>query len=742
MSARACRRGRHVVAVFTLWLLAAACATTPGLQKADDSRAQGWRDQAARDYADALRREQLTPGERARARVAIRELTVELVDQDALRWVESEDPLAVAEPLARLRGRVDKLDEPQVSARYNARVSRYLERHRPTLEALRIQHRFVPAMALASALTTPLAADDPRQSLLRQVQDEGRDWHLAQAQVAQPYVVAVQFHLSMASRLGAELSPTQKAAVQAGEVAASFGWDLAGPAASCAADLQELVGRLGTGGAVRVRAEFRNVQCSASDKSYDRNEAYTYQVAYQVREARQVADGQEAYQETDTRPEPVCYSVWVSGTGQYARYQPRCTTEQRSYSVTKYRPRYRTVYELVTKYRDETGYRDVHYVEYFSALSADLAASAEGGVTAMRIDIRKEISDHSYTSPHGSKGLAEDHGPAKVRALVLAAAAEAVADKAVPPLARAAAAHNAALAQAATRPEQALHHWLLALHFEPSQVAARQWLDKNLGVRSDQVPAILAGTREVAAVQLAAKLGQSDLESTGSGYAPRDGFEFALERGYSSDRLRLGFEHERFGDVPFQPPRAALQFLLAAQHAVISRGVQDGFGPGIVDHAHWGLVIGGTTTPTYVYEHEQQKETLMGWGLDLGYALLVGVRTGYLGVFAGLDASYRYRHVGDVAGARASLLPRARLEWRANDRHPVIVNAWVGDLARTLGAGMGAEILLAVANAGGVVLGWDHESLDARMGGIYHSSVIDIGNRAANVLTVAYQFGF
>lgn len=248
MSARACRRGRHVVAVFTLWLLAAACATTPGLQKADDSRAQGWRDQAARDYADALRREQLTPGERARARVAIRELTVELVDQDALRWVESEDPLAVAEPLARLRGRVDKLDEPQVSARYNARVSRYLERHRPTLEALRIQHRFVPAMALASALTTPLAADDPRQSLLRQVQDEGRDWHLAQAQVAQPYVVAVQFHLSMARRLGAELSPTQKAAVQAGEVAASFGWDLAGPAASCAADLQELVGRLGTGG--------------------------------------------------------------------------------------------------------------------------------------------------------------------------------------------------------------------------------------------------------------------------------------------------------------------------------------------------------------------------------------------------------------------------------------------------------------------------------------------------------------
>lgn len=410
--------------------------------------------------------------------------------------------------------------------------------------------------------------------------------------------------------------------------------------------------------------------------------------------------------------------------------------------MTKYRPKYRTVYEMVTKYRDETGHRDVYYLDYTSFFAGEVAVQGEGFAQTVALNIRQEISDSRYTSPHGTKSMASDHGPSKVRGQAIAAAAAAIQAQIYPPVAKLAAARHLALATAASGPHQALHHWLLTLRFDPANAPAAKWLLENTGVALPKLADVLAGTREVTADRQAAALGQTDLTSYGSGYSSRDLFEFGMERGYANDRLRMGFEHQRFDDVPFQPARHAIQFVFNAQHALISRWIDDGFGLTVMDHLHWGFVLGGTSSKTYVYEHAEEKETVMSWGLDAGYALLVGVRGGWLGVFVGLDAAYRYRHVGDVAGSRASLLPRARVEWRVNDRHPVILQGWVGDVLRGLDAGFGAEMVVAVAQGSGFVLGWDHERFDSRMGGWDHDEVINIGDRYSDIFTAGYQFGF
>lgn len=270
-----------------MWLLAcalAACGSSPAIQKADDARSQGLRDQAARDYAEALRTTKLTPNERGRALANIRELTEEMVSQDAVAWATSDDPLSVAEPLARLRGRVNKLNRPAVSAAYTAVVASYLERNRPALDRLRQAHRYVEAMALASALTTPLETEDPRNQVLREVSEEAKAWHLAQATAAQGQPVAVQFHVGLAHRFGAEVAGPLKAAVSAGQTAGAVGWDLASAGGDCGKDLQDIVASLGTTGALRLRAEFRGVRCRTDEKAYTKREAYTYQVAYQVQD--------------------------------------------------------------------------------------------------------------------------------------------------------------------------------------------------------------------------------------------------------------------------------------------------------------------------------------------------------------------------------------------------------------------------------------------------------------------------
>ena len=719
------------------------CGTSAGMQRADDARAAGLRDQAARDYAEALRTEKLTPGERQRALATIRDLTAELVTLDAAAWVESGDPLSVAEPLARLRGRVDQLQRPDVAAAYAAIVAKYLDRNRPALDALRSQHRYLQAVALASALTTPLDAADPRMQVNREVREEARAWHLAEAQAATGLPVAVQFHLGLAHRFGADIAAELQRAATAGIFAGALGWELANAGGECGAELQEVVNTLGRDGARKVRAEFRGVHCATTEKRETRNEAYTYEVAYQVEEARQVADGQESYTETDTRPERVCYSVYAGGSGQNTRYEAKCSTESRAYTVTKYRPKYKTVYVMVTKYRNETGHRDVLHVDYHSALTGEVEVASEGFRQTVKLDVHKSISDTAYTSPHGSKSLARDHTAANARGQAIAATSAAILAAVDPPLARLAATRHAALARTATADRHAaLHNWLLTLRHAPGDAEAAKWLGATYGVEPRAVPEVLAGTREETVDQKAAALGKSDLTSHGHGYTGSDLTEYGLERGYADDRVRVAFEHQRFDDVPFQPERRAIQFIVAAQHAVLSRFAQDGFGLGVMDHLHWGLVVGGTSTPTYRYEHAEKNETPLSWGLDGGYALLLGLRTSVVALFLGVDAAYRYRHVGGVAGARASFLPSGRLEWRVNDRHPIIVTGWVGDLLRGMGAGFGADLLLAVGSGSGVVLGWDHELFDARMGGKDPNDIVHIGNRVSNIFTAGYQFGF
>lgn len=161
-----------------------------------------------------------------------------------------------------------------------------------------------------------------------------------------------------------------------------------------------------------------------------------------------------------------------------------------------------------------------------------------------------------------------------------------------------------------------------------------------------------------------------------------------------------------------------------------------------MDRVHWSWQLGGTSTPTYSYPGDSGKETAMSWGLDAGYALLLGGRGRYLGVFAGLDAAYRYRHVGGVSGARKGLLPSGRMELRFDDRRPWILDGWYGDLARSMGSGLGVHVLIPVAEGNGLLLGWDRERFDARMTGLSDKDVVNIGIRTANILSVAFQFGF
>ncbi len=731
------------------WLILAlvalnACAGAEALRRADEVRATGNRDSAAQAYAAALRGEKMTPGERDHAREAIRELTAEIVTKDAANWVAGSAPMQIAEPLARLRGRVDLLERPDVSAAFAEIVGNYFQKHWPTVDSLRKAHLYVPAVLMASALTTPLTTDDPRRSKARELSEEAQAWHLARAKQAAGEPAALELHLGLASRFGADVQAPLAQATKAANTLAALGWTVGSQAADCASEWKAVAAELDAHGGVKVRAEFRDLRCRPDSQEETREEDYTYQVAYQVEVDKQVQDGYETYSEWGERPEQVCSSTYA---GSYAngspRYEGKCSTETRRYETIKTRPRMRWVKELVTKYRDERGRRVVHYVTHTFAFSGVLDVQSAGYGKAIPFEFSRAITDTWFRSEHGNKDVAATHKPETVRQTVIELTRDALRDRVTAEIAPIEVARHVANARtSAGNPIAAANEWALALRYAPSQPDANAWLAATFGFNADLVPEVLAGSRPTTDAQRAAAAAKADLVDQGRAYTKSDAFEFGLERGYSDDTVRMALEHARFWDVPYEPNRNATQFYMGGQVSLLSRLVENGHGLGFVDRARWGLVLGGTTTPTFQYKHSEEKETAMSWGLDAGYALLLGGRWRYLGLFVGLDASYRYRHVGDVAGARASVQPSARLELRFNDRHPIILSGWVGDLLRTMTAGYGCELVYPIGGAHGFVVSWDRESFDTRMGGIDRKDIVNVGARPAEVIGVGYQVGF
>ena len=187
--------------------------------------------------------------------------------------------------------------------------------------------------------------------------------------------------------------------------------------------------------------------------------------------------------------------------------------------------------------------------------------------------------------------------------------------------------------------------------------------------------------------------------------------------------------------------RQGLQLGLGSDHALLTRGAE-GDGLTAMDSARWSIWLGAKTSPTYTYPLSETEEEGGATGLDLGYQLLVGVRTPRLGVLVGGDARYRYRRAGGVAGARAALHPSARLEWRMSQRFPAIVTGWLGDASGLLGRGWGSQLFVGLGPGFGVVVRWESELFDTRLTGRSKDDPVDAGERKVGLFGIGVQAGY
>lgn len=709
--------------------LSAACQP-PMLRKAEDLREAGRATEAITAYHKAIDEETLTTQELDAADEALAELLDRAVRVEAAALVRSASPLReVALALAALQVRVARDGTPAVKQALQAVVDELFARHWPQVQALRAKKHYWPALEQADLLAAAMADSDSHLGDIAQLRREARDFHLAEAALAPATGALAALHYGLATHFGADAKGQLAKAAEQARATAAIRVAASAAAGSCAAEMQAAAELIGSAAGPEAAARLAGVKCEAGVTERSDAKKMSHEETVMVTEERKVVVGSSSGTVREAYSQRVC--------NRYDGCRDVTSYRDRSVSVPQYRIDYVQVPKKVTK----------EYVvlvttrRLFYELSADVDITAGARTERVRRSVTGDVSDTAYRWPHGNKNFGPQLTAATARAIAVARLAEAAKGAAVATMAPQRIAAYLQAARASADPRAAAELLLLAEHVSAGQSETLQWLAANFGLEPKTYALALAGDRsepiDDATVQKA--LGPSARGRRR--YGKHELFTDGIEHGASTARMHMGFDFASFGDVPYQSPRQGLTLGLGSDHALLTRSAE-GDGLTAMDSARWSIWLGGTTSPTYQYPLAETEETGGAVGLDLGYQLLVGVRTPRIGVLLGGDARYRYRRAGGVAGARAAVHPTARVELRMSQRFPAILTGWVGDTSGLLDRGWGSQLFVGLGPGFGVVVRWESELFDMRFDGRDKNDPVDAGERKVGLFGVGVQAGY
>lgn len=718
-----------VVLGLALAVLSTACQP-PMLRRATELREAGRATEAITAYRQAMDKETLTTQELDEADAAMAELLDRAVRVEAAALVRSAAPLReVVLALSALQVRVGRDGTQEVKQALQAVVDELFARHWPQVQAWRAKKHYWPAQEQADLLAAAMAETDLHLGDIAQLRREARDFHLAEAALAPATGALAALHYGLATHFGADAKDKLAKTLATARAAAAIQVAASAAAGSCAADVQAAADHIGTAAAPEVAARLTGVKCEPGVTERSDAKKMSHEETVMVTEERKVLVGSS------------------SGTVSEAYTQRVCDRYDGCRDVTSYRtravsvPQYRTDYVQVPKKVMKDYVVLVTTRRLFFELSADVDLTAGAKTERVRRTVTGDVTDTSYRWPHGNKSFGPGLTPSVARAIAVARLADAARSAAVATMAPQRIAAYLQAARAAADPRLAAEQLLLAEHVTAGQSEPLQWLAANYGLEPKTYALALAGDRSEPIDDATVKkaLGQ---ESRGRRrYGSHELFTDGIEDGVSTARMHMSFDYATFGDVPYQTPRQGLQLGLGSEHALLTRAA-GGNGPTAMDSARWSIWLGGTTSPTYVHPLTETEESGGALGLDLGYQLLVGVRTPRIGVLLGGDARYRYRLAGGVSGARAAVHPTARLELRMSQRFPAIVTGWLGDTSGLLGRGWGSQLFVGLGPGFGVVLRWESELFDMRLDGRDKNDPVNAGERKVGLFGVGVQAGY
>lgn len=179
-------------------------------------------------------------------------------------------------------------------------------------------------------------------------------------------------------------------------------------------------------------------------------------------------------------------------------------------------------------------------------------------------------------------------------------------------------------------------------------------------------------------------------------------------------------------------------------------------GLGLMAGLDLGVSIGSRTgesykrlvpLPDYV-DPDDGKEGRLTLGMRFGAVAMVGVRTYFLGLFAGLRPMYTNFSIGHFFSEGGAIPLAGRLELRLQERVPIIVEGWWGHIGKSDNTHAGATLVLPLTSAldgsGGV---WLHARFDqihipARIPGLFEKDDIYVPDVTTTSGSLGIAIGF
>lgn len=413
-------------------------------------------------------------------------------------------------------------------------------------------------------------------------------------------------------------------------------------------------------------------RCDVSVTSATFDEEYSYTVV----ETRTVQVERCEQEQVDSRP--VAGSAVVScgyetgAAGVLEFWVCREVAEQR------YEPVYqivcRDVYEEALVEVEHTATRQVLEKTTVRVLQGTMSAPLPGGGGhSQRFDIRAEHVDRSVSEPDVVDFTEEGpgHTLALARGRLLARA-----DGAFSARYRQARA-EALLVEARAAPEGTAD----AAYAEASILGVHdeQWLARY-GLTATAVTDAIErlGTEVPDPVPAATSRSSVDL----SWVNPNSlvGSDAMAARGFAVGSARFGLVQRQVAGLPDQADRSGLSGQVVMAYSFMAGVQRNGWGFAYEDRLGWFLDFGALTSDL----HEYGPDEVEGWavgGAGLSYEGTVGWRSGHFGIRGGARIFFDTWGLGDVGANDAGLPLVVQVEVRANERYPLIVEAYGPSLA-------------------------------------------------------------
>lgn len=728
-----------------------ACATTPrSIPMAEKLLANDDYDGAERFYRSATEK-YLTESERERVRDGLRRVAEKRAEPQ-LRSAQATPGfaglVALAEARKSLRRNGAGLDEEgrptSADERLEAAIVARIESLWPTVTTEAAAHRYGGAIGEAERLLAPLGDARPQAfvSQYAAVLAQGQAFHRARLAAskradggAAPGAQAL--HAGLVRRFGGEAESPIDSLRAAARVRVSVS---SGTSGACA-EVARSVANTGTLGGRPATVRVLLSRCHADSQVQNSSVNYTWveKVPYQVTERVQTGTRQVIDQRKRCSHKSVMYK---NGRQVPAIAHYDCSTYKSEpvYSnrvVTKYKDVNRQGVRHVRTERNQLHYEGVAEVSWGEGrLNVPLAIQLNATDSAQ--------SDHAGSTKIAfAKSLPGLHqaAVAKLQSTLVTSAIQAVnADAARRAEAEAAAAIAKGDVAAA---EDADVRAILALDAVSAATVAR--IGARYGLDGPGLKAALDGKAPVPSTANLAldandvfKLGE---RATTAGQYSGDAI---LERGFNIGRLEYGLRGFTSHDLPGQPDRAGVAFLMRLAYPAIGQMFDgDTFeanGWVLFDTLMFDFSLGARTGDAVQYENDKEEGGVAVGG-GLGYQMLPGYRGSKLGVFAGVRAQRFARMAGDFRTGGASYPLVGRLELKVFDRNPIFIEAYG---LKVLGENevRGLDVLLTLSGIHGLSLRYERTHMDARYNGKRESDVIDLGRQVSSTFDLSYAYQF